>query len=103
MMLPSAVITPVAAFPVVWYKLWKLCYHTVFPMDLNESDDSSVRTGHLQQKSHCGHRSLLSVSSSQFFTEPFSSLDLIFNFERLMLERMASSARPTFASSLIDV
>ena len=103
MLFPSAVITAVAAFAVVWYKLWRLCYHTVFPMDLNECDDSSVRTGHLQRKSHCGHRSLLSVPSSKIFTELFSSLDLIFNFARLILGRVASSARPTFASSLIDV
>ena len=103
MLFPSAVITAVAAFAVVWYKLWRLCYHTVFLMDLNESNDSSLRTEHLQQKSHCGHRSLLSVPSSQIFTELFSSLDLIFNFARLIVERMASSARPTFASSLIDV
>ena len=60
------------------------------------------RTGHLQQKTDCGHQSLLSVSSSQTFTEPFSSLDLIF-FARLVVERMASFVRPTFASWCIII
>ena len=42
--------------------------------------------------------SLLTLSSSQIFTEPFCSLDS-YPFDRAI----ASLARPTFVSSLIDV
>jgi len=44
------------------------------PMDLNEFDFSSVSDSTKESL----YTSLLSLSSSQIFTEPFSSLDSIF-------------------------
>ena len=49
----------------------RMCMSNI-PMDLNEFDDSPVSDSTEEQKS------LLSLSSSQIFTEPFSSLESIF-------------------------
>jgi len=51
----------------------QMCMDNI-PMDLNESDDSSVSDSTEESMK----KSLLSLSSSQIFTEPFSSLDSIF-------------------------
>ena len=49
-------------------------YMDNIPMDLNESDDSSVSDSTEESM----QKSLLSLSSSQIYTEPFTSLDSIF-------------------------
>ena len=51
----------------------QMCMDNI-PMDLNESDDSSLSDSNKESLS----KSLLSMSNSQTFTEPFSSLDSIF-------------------------
>ena len=71
-------------------------------MDLNESDESSVPYRTLATEELLWISiAVIGVKFTNFYrTFLFSWLDL---FARLIVERMASFARPTSASLLIDV
>ena len=74
----------------------QMCMDNI-PNGLNESDDSSISDSSEESLS----ASLLSLSSSEIFTEPFFSLTT--NICPPYPITIASSAWRTFASSLIDV